>query len=295
MNELKGTGVAMVTPFLEDGQVDFKALQRLVKHLSDGMVEYLVIMGTTGESVTLSQDEQMEVLKFIQNCNKKNLPLVLGMGGNNTAALIKRVKETDLSGITAILSASPYYNKPSQEGIYQHYKALAEATDKPILLYNVPGRTSSNLTADTTLRLASDFKNIVGIKEASADMDQLMTIVENKHEDFLVISGEDGLTLPIIACGGDGVISVVANAYPKEFSDMVRAALNNEMKTARKLHYLLKSFIDLLFVEGNPAGVKDALKHLGVCEDNIRLPLWKISRELSSKIKERIYWISENS
>jgi|SRR5690554_3090416 len=288
MKALKGTGVAMVTPFLKNGDVDYKGLARLVKHLSDGMVEYLVVMGTTAESATLSASEQLEVLEFVQKNNKKSLPIVLGMGGNNTAALLEKLKNSDLSKVDALLSASPHYNKPSQEGIYQHYKALAEATDKPIILYNVPGRTASNITAATTLRLANDFSNIIGIKEASADMDQVMEIIEKKPESFLVISGEDGLTFPIITCGGDGVISVVANAYPQKFSDMVRATVKGDLEKGRKLHYQLKSFTDLLFAEGNPAGVKAALAHLEICENNLRLPLWKVSDQLNAEIKLKI-------
>lgn len=288
MEKFVGTGVAMVTPFDGSGAVDYKALEKLVKHLSEGEVEYLVVLGTTAETATLTAEEQSKVLTHVQSVNYKKLPIVLGMGGNNTAALVESIKSTDLSGVDAILSASPYYNKPTQEGIYQHYKAVAESTDKPIILYNVPGRTASNISAETTLRLANDFDNIIGIKEASADMDQVMAIIQDKPKDFLVISGEDGLTFPIVACGGKGVISVVANAYPKIFSDMVRATLNGEIKTGREKHYQLKKFIDLLFAEGNPGGIKAALQILGICEDNLRLPLWKVSNELKTKLEAAI-------
>lgn len=288
MEKFVGTGVAMVTPFDGSGGVDYKALEKLVKHLSEGEVEYLVVLGTTAETATLTAEEQSKVLTHVQSVNYKKLPIVLGMGGNNTAALVDSIKKTDLSGVDAILSASPYYNKPTQEGIYQHYKAVAESTDKPIILYNVPGRTASNISAETTLRLANDFDNIIGIKEASADMDQVMAIIQDKPKDFLVISGEDGLTFPIVACGGKGVISVVANAYPKIFSDMVRATLSGEIEIGREKHYQLKKFIDLLFAEGNPGGIKAALQILGICEDNLRLPLWKVSDELKTKLETAI-------
>lgn len=288
MKKFIGTGVAMVTPFNSKEEVDYDALERLVNHLSEGEVEYLVALGTTAETATLSAEEKNKVLAHIQSVNSKNLPIVLGMGGNNTAALVEAIQKTDLSNVDAILSASPYYNKPTQEGIYQHYKKVAESTDKPIILYNVPGRTASNITAETTLRLANDFDNIIGIKEASANMDQVMAIIQDKPKDFLVISGEDGLTFPIVACGGAGVISVVANAYPKIFSDMVRKTLDGNLNEGRKLHYQLKKFIDLLFAEGNPGGIKAALKVLNICEDNLRLPLWKISSQLKTKIEEEI-------
>ena len=288
MEKFVGTGVAMVTPFDGSGAVDYKALEKLVKHLSEGEVEYLVVLGITAETATLAAEEQSKVLTHFQSVNYKKLPIVLGMGGNNTAALVDSIKNTDLSGVDAILSASPYYNKPTQEGIYQHYKAVAESTDKPIILYNVPGRTASNISAETTLRLAYDFNNIIGIKEASADMDQVMAIIQDKPKDFLVISGEDGLTFPIVACGGKGVISIMANAYPKIFSDMVRATLNGEIEIGREKHYQLKKFIDLLFAEGNPGGIKAALQVLGICEDHLRLPLWKVSDELKTKLQAAI-------
>lgn len=285
MDKFKGTGVAMVTPFNVLGAVDYEALEHLVNYLSEGEVEYLVVLGTTGETATLTAEEKAKVLERVQSVNHKKLPIVLGMGGNNTAALVSSIKNADLSGVDAILSASPHYNKPTQEGIYQHYKAVSEATDKPIILYNVPGRTASNISAETTLRLAHDFDNIIGVKEASADMDQVMAIIQGKPQGFLVISGEDGLTFPIIASGGKGVISVVANAYPKIFSDMVRATLSGDLERGRENHYHLKKFIDLLFAEGNPGGIKAALQILGICEDHLRLPLWKISDALQAKLK----------
>ena len=294
MEVLKGTGVAMVTPFKENKEVDHSALKNLVEHLIQGGVEYLVVLGTTGETATLSAQEQKAVIETVISANQKRLPLVLGMGGNNTAALKEQLNQTDLSDFTAILSASPYYNKPSQEGIYQHYKALAETTDKPIILYNVPGRTASNISAKTCLRLAHDFENIIGVKEASADLDQVMAIIQYKPEDFIVISGEDGLTFPIVACGGAGVISVVANAYPHQFSEMVRLTLNGKIDPARSIHYSLKKMIDLLFQEGNPGGIKAALANMQLCEDKLRMPLWPVSEELKEKIKSEMNLIARH-
>ncbi len=292
MKELIGTGVALVTPFQKDGSVDFEGLTKLVSHMIDGGMDYLVVLGTTGETATLDAAEQIEVLHHVRKVNEGRLPLVIGMGGNNTAKLLKDIQAANLEGFCAILSASPYYNKPTQEGIYQHYKAVAEASPLPVILYNVPGRTASNITAATTLRLANDFKNIVAIKEASADMDQVMEIIGNKPAEFLVISGEDGLTFPITAAGGSGVISVVANAYPKAFSEMVRNTLKGNLEEAKKTHYQLKHFIDLIFAEGNPGGIKAALQIMHICEDNLRLPLWKVSEELKSKLKSEIEKIS---
>ena len=284
--DLTGTGVAIVTPFKKNGTVDFPALKKLVNHLINGKVEYLVVMGTTGESVTLSKEEKQEVMDCVVKENKKRVPLVLGVGGNNTSEIVKQIEKLDSKNFSAILSVSPYYNKPSQEGIYQHYKAISKASKLPIILYNVPGRTSSNISADTTLRLAKDFKNIVAIKEASGNLAQCMQIINGRPKNFLVISGDDNLTLPIIACGGDGVISVVANAYPKDFSDMVRAALNDDLDTARKLHYKLMDFTDLLFADGNPGGIKCALNALKIAETYVRLPLVEPNDKVKQKIKE---------
>jgi len=286
MDKLKGTGVAIVTPFKLDKSVDYSALEKLVNHLIDGGIDYLVVMGTTGESVTLSVSEKKEILDFVVKINNKRLPIVLGIGGNCTATVVDLFKTTDLSDVDAILSVSPYYNKPTQEGIYQHYKALAEVTDKPIILYNVPGRTASNIAAKTTLRLANDFKNIVAVKEASGSLEQCMEIINNKPEGFLVISGDDALTLPMIACGGNGVISVLANAYPKGFSDMVSAALANDLVTARALHYKYFEMIHYLFVDGNPAGVKVALNLLDIMNVDVRLPLVDVTESTFNKIKE---------
>lgn len=284
--DLTGTGVAIVTPFKKNGTVDFTALKKLVNHLINGKVEYLVVMGTTGESVTLSKEEKQEVMDCVVKETKKRVPLVLGVGGNNTSEVVKQIEKVDSKNFSAILSVSPYYNKPSQEGIYQHYKAISKASKLPIILYNVPGRTSSNISAETTLRLAKDFKNIVAIKEASGNLAQCMQIINGRPKNFLVISGDDNLTLPIIACGGDGVISVVANAYPKDFSDMVRAALGDDLDTARKLHYKLMDFTDLLFADGNPGGIKCALSAMKITETYVRLPLVEPNDKVKQKIKE---------
>ena len=284
LNNLKGLGVAMVTPFDAEGAIDFPALEKLTQFLIDGGVNYLVVQGTTGESPVLTQAEKQEVLNAVIKVNSGRLPIVFGIGGNNTAALVDAFSQFDLSGVDAILSASPYYNKPTQEGIYQHYKTLAAATDLPIILYNVPGRTASNIAPETTLRLARDISNIVAIKEASGNMEQIMDIIANRPKEFLVISGDDAITLPFIAAGGDGVISVVGNAFPSEFGKMVQAALADEMQIARAYHYKVLPVISPLFQEGNPAGVKEALQHLGIMSNKLRLPLVNVSEELKSKI-----------
>ncbi len=288
MNKFRGTGVAIITPFNKDKSVDYKALERLVEHLVTNGIDYLVVQGTTGESVTLSKDEKKEILAFIIKVNNNRLPIVLGMGGNCTATVVETIKITELKGVAAILSVSPYYNKPTQEGIYQHYKAISQASSLPIILYNVPGRTGSNILPSTTLRLAQDFKNIIAIKEASGNMEQFMEIINNKPKGFLVISGDDALTLPIIASGGDGVISVLANAFPRGFSNMVNAALSADFKKARKLHYQYFEMIHYLFVDGNPAGIKAALKLLNITGDTLRLPLVNVGDKTYNKIKELI-------
>jgi len=288
MKSLEGVGVAMVTPFDGNGNVDYNGLSSLTKHLIDNGADYLVVQGTTGESATLNSDEKKEVLRKVKEVNDGQLPIVLGIGGNNTAAVIENIQSAELEGVSAILSASPYYNKPTQEGIYQHYKALAAVSPLPIILYNVPGRTASNISTDTTLRLARDFDKIIAIKEASADMDQVMEIIEKKPDEFMMISGEDALTLAITACGGVGVISVVANAYPKQFSEMVSSVRSGDLVTARTKHYLLLEFINLLFAEGNPGGIKSALKSKGICDDYLRLPLWPVSEQLAAKIAAKV-------
>lgn len=285
---LIGTGVAIVTPFKKSGSVDFDALKKLVNHLIKGKVEYLVVLGTTAESATLSKEEKQKVIDCVIRENKRRIPLVLGIGGNNTLEIVQQIKKADVKNFSAILSVSPYYNKPSQEGIYQHYKAISKASKLPIILYNVPGRTASNIAWDTTIRLAKDFKNIIAIKEASGSVEQCMKIINNRPSNFLVISGDDNLTLPIIASGGDGVISVVANAFPKDFSDMVRAALKNDLDKARKLHYRLMDITDQLFADGNPGGIKEALSVLNISGTTLRLPLVEPNHKVKQKIKELV-------
>jgi len=287
-NKLRGTGVAMVTPFKKDKSIDFNALTKLTKYIINGNVDFLVVMGTTGENPTLSINEQDDILNHIINISEKKLPIVYGIAGNNTKAVVERIKNTDFSNIDAILSATPYYNKPSQKGLYSHYKAIAEACPVPIILYNVPGRTSVNLSAETCLKLANDFDNIVAVKEASANLDQIMQIIKNKPEGFNVLSGDDTYTMPFIAMGMDGVISVIANALPQEFSDMVKASLDFDFKTAQKLHYKLLDFSNSLFLDGNPGGVKAALEILGIMEQNVRLPLEPVSKNVYETIETYI-------
>ncbi|MBK8614470.1 MAG: 4-hydroxy-tetrahydrodipicolinate synthase [Flavobacteriales bacterium] len=279
-----GLGVALVTPFRPNGAIDYAALEKLIEHQISGGVDYVVSMGTTGESVTLTKAEKYELLAQTIGFVRNRVPVVLGVGGSNTAEVIEALNSFEMDGVDAILSVSPYYNKPTQEGIYQHYKAIAQVALRPIILYNVPGRTGSNMAADTTLRLAKDFKNIIAIKEASANLDQMGRILKHKPKDFMLISGDDALTLPIIALGGVGVISVVGNALPAEFSALVNAALKGDLETARKEHLRLIEVIDLLFAEGNPGGIKNVLKVLGICGDTMRLPLVNISEATANKL-----------
>ncbi len=283
---LKGTGVAIVTPFKKNGNVDYDALKKLVNHLIKGKVEYLVVMGTTGESATLSKEEKQSVMDCVVKETKKRIPLVIGIGGNDTADVVKQIKKADTKNFSAILSVSPYYNKPSQEGIYQHYKQISKASKLPIILYNVPGRTASNIAPETTVRLAKDFKNIIAVKEASGSVEQCMKIIKNKPKDFMVISGDDNLTLPIIASGGEGVISVVAQAFPKDFSEMVRAALKNDLDKARKLHYKIMEITDQIFADGNPGGIKQVLSILKITGPTVRLPLVEPNEKVKQKLKE---------
>ncbi|HTA83431.1 MAG TPA: 4-hydroxy-tetrahydrodipicolinate synthase [Bacteroidia bacterium] len=283
-----GTGVAIITPFRKDGSVDFKSLETLIEHLIKGKVEYIVALGTTGESVTLSKEEKAAITEHILDVVDNRIPVVVGIGGNNTKEIIGSIEHIDTDRVAAILSVSPYYNKPSQEGIYQHYKAISNASPLPVILYNVPARTSSNITAETTLRLANDFENIIGIKEASGNMGQIMRIIKYRPKDFLVISGDDMITLPIVASGGDGVISVLANAFPKDFSEMTRQALKGNLVEARKLHYKLTDITDLLFADGNPGGVKAALEILGICANTLRLPLVPVNKRIYTMLQEEI-------
>ncbi|WP_070138258.1 4-hydroxy-tetrahydrodipicolinate synthase [Crocinitomix algicola] len=283
-NKFKGLGVAMVTPFTSNGAVDIKSLENLTHYLIAGGVDYLVVQGTTGESPTLSIAEKQLTLDTVAEVNQGKLPLVFGIGGNNTLAVVNDFKNYDLSQVDAILSASPYYNKPTQEGIFQHYAKIVEGTDLPIIVYNVPGRTSSNILPNTTLRLANEFDQIIAVKEASGNIEQVMNIIANKPDNFLVISGDDAITMPIMAAGGDGVISVVGNGFPKQFSTMVNACLKDDMNTARHWHYNILPIIDHLFAEGNPAGIKEVLTHKNVMLNNVRLPLVNVSDELKKKL-----------
>ncbi|MDB5135425.1 MAG: 4-hydroxy-tetrahydrodipicolinate synthase [Mucilaginibacter sp.] len=293
MNKFHGTGVAMVTPFDAGGQVDYQGLKKLINYLIDNGIEYLVSLGTTGESATLNQEEKKKIWAFTAEVNNGRVNLIAGIGGNNTHEIVEQVKQFDTTGYDAILSASPYYNKPTQEGIYQHYKAIAEASALPIILYNVPSRTGSNITAETTVRLAQDIKNIIGIKEASGNFDQFNQIMRDKPDDFLFISGDDPVTLPMIALGAVGVISVIGNAIPRQFSDMIRLCLKGNFKAAQKGHSGLIEFTRMMFVEGSPAGVKAALKYLDVCDDGVRLPLVGISSSLTDKIIKETQQITQ--
>ena len=293
MQSLIGTGVALVTPFKNDFSVDVDALKRIVNFQIDNGIEYLVVLGTTAESATLNKDEKELVIKTIVDANNSRLPLVLGVGGNNTAEVVAELQTRDSSKFTAILSVSPYYNKPTQEGIYQHFKAIAEASPLPIILYNVPGRTASNMLPSTVLRLAKDFKNVVGIKEAAGDIVQAMKLIQNKPKDFLVISGDDMITLPMVLAGGSGVISVIGEGFPKQFSEMVRLGLQHKVDEAYELHYLLADAIDLIFEQGNPAGIKEIFKALGLSENTVRLPLVNADVELTSKIRSFVKKIND--
>jgi 4-hydroxy-tetrahydrodipicolinate synthase len=286
--KLTGTGVAIITPFRKDGSVDFKALEVHVNHLIKNGIDYLVVLGTTGETPVLSKDERQAIVNFVIEISEKKLPVIVGIGGNHTHAIIDIINETDFSGIEAVLSVSPYYNKPSQNGLYQHYKAIAEASPVPVIIYNVPGRTGSNISAETILKLSKDFKQIIAVKEASGNMPQIMNIIKDKTTGFKVISGDDALTLPMIALGASGVISVIANAFPSEFSTMVRFALNGKIEEARKIHYKLLPIIDAIFAEGSPAGVKAVLDILGISSNYLRLPLVPVSKELYKKLEKGV-------
>jgi 4-hydroxy-tetrahydrodipicolinate synthase len=287
---LVGTGVAIVTPFDKKGNVDTVALSGIVKHLHNGKIEYIVVLGTTGESVTLSKEEKELVVSTVVKANGNKLPLVLGIGGNNTAEVVHNIKKTNLKDFEAILSVAPYYNKPNQEGYYQHYQAVSASTKKDIILYNVPGRTGSNVTWETQVRIAKDMKNIVATKEAGGNIEQIMKIIKNKPKDFMVISGDDNLTLPIIAAGGVGVISVVAQVFPKDYSDMVRLCLKGDFEKGQKLHYGILDITDQLFADGNPGGVKYALSELKKCKPYVRLPLC----EPNDKVKETLSRLLKN-
>lgn len=284
MQKFIGTGVALVTPFKNDFSVDVEALTRIVKHVIAGGVEYLVVLGTTAESATLSDEEKELVISTIVKANAGKLPLVLGVGGNNTAKVVEELKTRDFSNFDAILSVSPYYNKPTQEGIYQHFKTVAEASPIPIILYNVPGRTASNMLPTTVARIANDCKNVIGIKEAAGDIVQAMKLIQCTPNGFLVISGDDMITLPMVLAGGAGVISVIGAGFPKEFSEMVRLGLQRKVDQAYQLHYKLADAIDMIFEQGNPAGIKEVFKSLGLSENTVRLPLVSVNDDLASRL-----------
>lgn len=284
-NILKGTGVALVTPFKKNFEVDFKALEKLINFVIDNNAEYVVTLGTTGETPTIDEEEKNAIIQFTYDTVKGRVPVVVGIGGNDTKEICKKLETYSLHKATAVLSASPYYNKPSQEGIYMHYKNLAAASPKPIILYNVPGRTGSNISAQTTLRLANEVDNVAGIKEASGNMVQAMHILKDRPERFLVVSGDDHLAMPLIACGMDGVISVAANCFPQIFSEMIRLALHDDLNKARPLHYKCLEGNDLLFAENNPAGVKAFLAELGIMENVLRLPLMPLSETFHQQVK----------
>jgi 4-hydroxy-tetrahydrodipicolinate synthase len=286
MQSLIGTGVALVTPFKKDFSIDIEALQRIVNFSIDGGVEYLVVMGTTAENATLTQAEKELVIKTVIDVNKGRLPLVLGVGGNNTMQIVEELKTGDFSAFEAILSVSPYYNKPTQEGIYQHFKAIAEASPIPVILYNVPGRTSSNMLPSTVIRLANDFENVVAIKEAAGDVVQAMQLIKNAPKDFLVISGDDMIALPIVLAGGAGVISVIGQGFPKEFSEMIRLGLNKKVNEAFKIQYFLSDCIDMIFEQGNPAGIKQVFQVLGIADNTVRLPLVSVDESLANRLNE---------
>jgi len=286
MAKFFGTGVAMVTPFNADKSVDFESLGKLVDYLTNGGVEFLVVLGTTGEAATLSTEERHKVVRYVIEKNAGKLPVVVGVGGNNTEEVLHTLKTFDLSGVDAILSVTPYYNKPNQRGLYEHYKAIALESKLPIILYNVPGRTGINMTAETTVKLARDFKNIIGIKEASANLTQMTYILRDKPADFVVLSGDDGLALPQMAIGMDGVISVAGNCLPREFSDMVRYSIAGDMAKARPLHNKFVEIIDALFADGNPAGAKAALSYRKVMKNELRLPLVPVNDALQKKIEQ---------
>ncbi|MEN9323585.1 MAG: hypothetical protein RL699_1365 [Bacteroidota bacterium] len=284
MQALVGTGVALVTPFKKDFSVDVDALTRIVNFQIDNGIDYLVVLGTTAESATLSPEEKNLVIHTIVSANNGRLPLVLGVGGNDTSKVIHELQTRDLSPFVAVLSVSPYYNKPSQEGIYQHFKAIAMASPKPIILYNVPGRTASNMLPATVIRLAKDFTNIVAIKEAAGDIVQAMKLLQHKPEGFHVISGDDMITLPMILAGGSGVISVIGEGFPKQFSNLVRLGLERKVEEAYAIHYQLADAIDMIFEQGNPAGIKEVFYILGLAENTLRLPLVPVDQTLHNKL-----------
>lgn len=283
--DFKGTGVALITPFHEYGTIDFSSFERIIEHVISNDVDYIVTLGTTGESPTISGDEKMALVDFVVETVNKRVPVMFGLGGNNTQEIINTIKSVSFDEVDAVLSVCPYYNKPGQQGIYNHYKAVAGACPVPVVLYNVPGRTSCNISADTTLNLARDFSNIVGIKEASGNFVQIMEIIKRKPKDFVVISGDDALTFPLMTMGVQGVISVVANAYPAQFSEMVRLLRKGKIKKARNIHYSLIDIINALFEDGSPGGIKAVMEIMGFCSNTLRLPLAPVASSTYDKLK----------
>ncbi len=286
MKKFRGTGVAIVTPFKNDSSIDFAALGRIIDHVIEGGVNYIVAMGTTGEAPTLTKDEKQAILTYVTESVNNRVPVMAGIGGNNTQEIINCIRELDLTGVDGILSVAPYYNKPGQRGLLQHFKAIATCSPLPVIIYNVPGRTGSNISSETTLELAHECENIIGIKEASGDMAQIMRIIKGKPENFLVISGDDMLTIPVIASGGSGVISVLANAWPAECSEMVNNALKNNFKQAREIHFRFLEVIELLFADGNPSGIKAFMSGKNLCKNNLRLPLVPVNKTIMARIQK---------
>jgi 4-hydroxy-tetrahydrodipicolinate synthase len=288
MKRFRGTGVAIVTPFKNDSSIDFAALGRVVNHVITGGVNYIVVMGTTGESATLTKDEKKAILSYVVEVTDNRVPLVTGIGGNNTQEVINCIKHTNLTGVDAILSVAPYYNKPNQRGLLQHFKAIATCSPVPIIIYNVPGRTNCNISSDTCIELANECENIIAVKEASGDIAQIMRIIKGKPETFNVISGDDMMTIPIIAAGGTGVISVLANAFPAGTSELVANALKSNFKSAREIQFRYLEMTELLFIDGNPAGVKAMLSIMNLCQNNLRLPLVPVNRTIYTRIQKAI-------
>ncbi len=292
-NKFRGTGVAIVTPFTKSGAIDFRAYERILDHTINGGVDFIVVLGTTGEAPTISKQEKKALIEFSVEKIDKRVPIMVGIGGNSTSDTILTIHGTPFKGVDGALSVCPYYNKPQQEGIYQHFRLIAEASPVPVILYTVPGRTGSNINATTTLRLANDFENIIGIKEASANFDQIFQVIKNKPKDFIVLSGDDALTLPLIASGADGVISVTANAFPMQVSKMVKHSLSGQLKAARAIHYQLLDFTNSLFADGSPAGIKAALETKKMCQNNLRLPLVNVNPEIRKKISTLLQKIEQ--
>ncbi|MGB4291655.1 MAG: 4-hydroxy-tetrahydrodipicolinate synthase [Bacteroidales bacterium] len=286
MKKFRGTGVAIITPFKNDSSIDFSSLEKVINYVINGGVNYIVLMGTTGESSTLTKDEKKALISFTLDTINKRVPLVVGIGGNNTQEIITQLKTTALKSVDGILSVAPYYNKPTQKGLYEHFKAIATCSPVPVIIYNIPGRTGCNISAETCLQLAHEFDTIVGVKEASGNLDQIMKIIKGKPENFQVVSGDDLLTLPIIAAGGTGVISVIANAYPAEWSEMVNQCLKSNFKAAREIMFRFTEIIELLFADGNPAGIKAAMSILNLCQNTLRLPLVPVSQQVHARLKK---------